>query len=540
MKLHTLFIDAYHGERQMHTFKYRLTTSIVLLVGLFAGCSPDQYLLTVDTDAPVSEQVTSPTSGARLSAAAVIDTIRVDLMDEAGKLVDTCEFGQLTAAVLPLSLGLARDGVAKYIRVRGFRKVFSKLTQVTDVTRLCGREVTDPSAFMLSEPLPAVTIDRLVRLPEGAKSGLQDLRLSLPLSCIGAQASVLTQTSCLGGDSLPAQSARLDDPRQWQTQSNQDSPHTTSAGSSPFAVERPCTLPPPAQGDQPVCVPGGFSIMGDVTSTLDNPDLASAPLRAVVVPPFYLDRREVSTARFQGLRARAAARGTALGEPFTGSSYPTSSLAIEYYNCTWRSKLRDAANLPANCLLYADAKVACEVGGGRLPTEAEWEHAARGRGQGYQFPWGAQRPDRSDTCCKSAFGRLPHGATAEPPPRPEHECGELGPAPIGDYQGEACPEGGDVSIDGVLDLGGNVSEYVLDDFRPYSERCGLDYGLTRGPLCSTGTTSQSIIRGSSWLTYAAEFAKSARRKLAQATPSASGKGGLPTADVGFRCAYAGE
>lgn len=289
-----------------------------------------------------------------------------------------------------------------------------------------------------------------------------------------------------------------------------------------------------------MCVPGGFTIMGDVTAKLDIPELASAPLRAVVVPPFYLDRREVSTARFQALRRKAAAQGTELGEPFTGSRYSTSGVAIEYYNCTWRSKLRDAANLPVNCLLYADAKVACEVSGGRLPTEAEWEHAARGRGQGYLFPWGDQRPDRSDTCCKSAFGRFPHTAQAEPPPISEHECGELGPAPVGTYESEACPEGGDVSIDGILDLGGNVSEYVLDDFRPYSDRCGLDYGLTRGPLCSTGVTSQSIIRGSSWSTYAAEFAQSARRKVAQATFNVNGEAGLPLADVGFRCAYAGE
>jgi hypothetical protein len=87
-----------------------------------------------------------------------------------------------------------------------------------------------------------------------------------------------------------------------------------------------------------------------------------------------------------------------------------------------------------------------------------------------------------------------------------------------------------------MDLGGNLSEYVLDDFQPYSERCGLGYGLTRSPVCSTGVSSPRIIRGSSWATGLAEFGPSARRQLAQPAMGTD----LPTSAVGFRCTYSGE
>ena len=99
---------------------------------------------------------------------------------------------------------------------------------------------------------------------------------------------------------------------------------------------------------------------------------------------------------------------------------------------------------PRGCLEWAQAGQVCTWLGGRLPSEAEWEYAARSAGQKNIFPWG-NSPEPS---CELAV----LGYTDGDP------CGEDGP-------GHACSRPSGNSPDGLCDLAGNIYEWVQDSYQ---------------------------------------------------------------------------
>jgi formylglycine-generating enzyme required for sulfatase activity len=96
---------------------------------------------------------------------------------------------------------------------------------------------------------------------------------------------------------------------------------------------------------------------------------------------------------------------------------------------------------PVNEVTWNGARRYCAWRGARLPTEAEWEAAARGR-EGRRYPWGSAPPDAS----RAVFARR------------SNETGAVGERPAG-----ATPEG-------VHDLAGNVAEWTSTLYRPYPYR----------------------------------------------------------------------
>ncbi|HEX3760507.1 MAG TPA: SUMF1/EgtB/PvdO family nonheme iron enzyme [Kofleriaceae bacterium] len=95
-----------------------------------------------------------------------------------------------------------------------------------------------------------------------------------------------------------------------------------------------------------------------------------------------------------------------------------------------------APEQPVSCVSWRDAREFCTWRHARLPTEAEWERAARGPGEGRPFPWGNAAP----SCARANY----LGCTG-------------GPRPVGQTPAGSTP-------DGIADLAGNVSEWVADWF----------------------------------------------------------------------------
>ena len=116
------------------------------------------------------------------------------------------------------------------------------------------------------------------------------------------------------------------------------------------------------------------------------------------------------------------------------------------------SHVLDRADHPVVHISWADALAFAAWAGGRLPSEAEWEHAARGGLADPRFPWGDAEPDDENFLpCNIWQGRFPYENT--------RADGWAATSPVGSY----APNGA-----GLRDMSGNVWEWTADAFRIHS------------------------------------------------------------------------
>jgi formylglycine-generating enzyme required for sulfatase activity len=238
-------------------------------------------------------------------------------------------------------------------------------------------------------------------------------------------------------------------------------------GSDDAEVERAVALCRAYSGQPESCQPFAFA--------------SEQPKHEVVLRAYRIDRREVSRRDYLRCVAEAAC-------------VPPRTSELD---------LRVAkAEHPVTGILAAEARAYCAFVGGRLPTEAEWEHAARGSGS-RSFPWGTQWNARLAN----------HGASGA---QSVHADGFEHAAPVGTF-----PDG--KSAYGVLDMAGNVWEITADRYADdaYARSARHD---PQGP--SDG--SSHVIRGGSFASPPHTLRAAARAPL----PDHEIKG-----DVGFRCAY---
>jgi eukaryotic-like serine/threonine-protein kinase len=209
-----------------------------------------------------------------------------------------------------------------------------------------------------------------------------------------------------------------------------------------------------------ICRETASRMFGPGTPCFSSEFADETPAHWVTLDGFWIDRYEVTNAQY-----RRCVEVGACTPPAESSSY------------SWATYYGEAAfdDYPVVWVGWDQAVAYCTWAGARLPTEAEWEYAARGP-ESRLFPWGDEfdgtRLNYCDASCQLG------------PADPSFHDGYADTAPVGSY-----PSG--VSWCGALDMAGNVREWVADWFGPYHGRQANPHGPTSGEMI--------VSRGGSWL-----------------------------------------
>lgn len=251
----------------------------------------------------------------------------------------------------------------------------------------------------------------------------------------------------------------------------------------------------PVDGAEMICVPGGpFRMGADDSDPLAGDD--EKPAHTVSLHPFWIDRTEITNARYYQCISAGACHP---------KIYETT--AYTYVPYSVHPKFQD---YPALIYLYEDAADYCRWAGRRVPTEAEWEKAARGP-DGRMYPWG------NELDCDHADYYICNHIPEYDPRGPR--CGYSSycrTARVYEYPAGASPYG-------ALNMSGNVWEWVSDFYS--QDYYAISPGINpTGPVYGEFHTR----RGGGATSLAADV---------RVTVRASGKGEhYYDGQMGFRCA----
>ncbi len=227
----------------------------------------------------------------------------------------------------------------------------------------------------------------------------------------------------------------------------------------------------------------------------------SFPQHPVTVGTISLETTEVTYQQYLTFLNEMGAgshRNGCNGQPCmeTSNDSETSNVAFDSANYSVPSVIAD---FPVTNVTWYGAQAYCEAIGRRLPTEAEWEHAARSGDQGYIYPWGNDWNGSLAATRRLADGTLGAKVSAF-----------------------SLPTG--ATLQGLLNMAGNVAEWVSDWYDPrYYANPTASQPDPTGPTAGT----DKVNRGGSWDTMPF-FARTVHRRNQPPLD--------PTADIGFRCA----
>jgi formylglycine-generating enzyme required for sulfatase activity len=245
-----------------------------------------------------------------------------------------------------------------------------------------------------------------------------------------------------------------------------------------------------------VRLPDGTFIMG---LTDEDPfDIQNAGRRRVTVSSFYMDRFEVTNAEYREFINQSNRSEELLPD---STAWRESASRADWSTYFYGSTYDD---YPVVAITWEEAGQYCEYDGKRLPTEAEWEYAARSGRVGGIYPWAGFSP-------QDGFGRWL--ANFNPGRQGQAADGYAFTAPVGSYP---------PSRWGLHDMAGNVAEWVEDAYTPtYSQLSDLD------PVHRDETETRHVIRGGSWSSNAFRIGVGFRdyQEKAEASPR-----------IGVRCA----
>jgi len=237
---------------------------------------------------------------------------------------------------------------------------------------------------------------------------------------------------------------------------------------------------------------------------------AERPVHTVTLKAFWIDQTEVTNAMFHAFvqannfQTEAERIGKAYFLDLSTKSWQRIDGIDWQHPRGPESNLNGLSAHPVVDVSWNDAVAYCAWVGGRLPSEAEWEKAARGT-DGRIFPWGNEVPNGD------FLNFADVSLDVDWADKSMNDGNQL-TAPVGSYPGGASPYG-------VLDMAGNVWEWVDDWYDVYpggDKAASSDFGIT-----------YRVLRGGSW-DYQDSYARSAYRL--RGTPYDAGS------NIGFRCA----
>jgi len=248
-------------------------------------------------------------------------------------------------------------------------------------------------------------------------------------------------------------------------------------------------------GLQWVLIPGGSFRMG---STAVAPD--EQPVHGVRVRSFYLGQTEVTMAQYRACVNSGVCSSAHVGD---GTCYT-------YKDSSWSK-----GNLPSSfqgnqqpvvCVDWRQAQKYCSWAGGRLPSEAEWEYAARSGGRAQKYPWG----DENASCRRAVMDDGGNG------------CGK-------GRTWSVCSRTAGNTAQGLCDMAGNVWEWTEDCLHSnYTGHMSYNGAPSDGSAWTASCSSSSrVLRGGSWDLGASNLRAAIRVVNAPTDRSR---------DVGFRCA----
>ncbi|WP_437990170.1 SUMF1/EgtB/PvdO family nonheme iron enzyme [Sorangium sp. So ce145] len=258
---------------------------------------------------------------------------------------------------------------------------------------------------------------------------------------------------------------------------------------------------PSAEPAAPAAPPADMVFIGPISTTIGA---AGEARQVTLTRGFYIDRNEVTVRAYRACMQQrmcsTADHVSLTPELMPGAQAPaTPEEQREVELWTRRcNEPRNATGHPINCVDYSQAESYCRFRGRRLPTEAEWEVAARGAA-GRAFVWGDEAPACERACYDRNEGCLARGA-------------DVSTCASGAHPSDRTPEG-------VYDLAGNVSEWVSDGLvfpPPGGENPQGDPSF---PL--------KVVRGGSFLDGPEKLSATYRTAAAPVTAHAW---------IGFRCA----
>jgi formylglycine-generating enzyme required for sulfatase activity len=312
-----------------------------------------------------------------------------------------------------------------------------------------------------------------------------------------------------------------------------------------FGIGRPAAKP---EGPPPgmVWIPAGEFWMGTDDSKMKD----AQPVHKVAVNGFWIDVTEVTNEQFEAFVKATGyvtvAEKKPRAEDFPGAppenlvpgavcfNPPGQAVPLDNHlqwwsyvpGACWKAPEGPTSNLkgreknPVVHVAWSDAQAYAKWAGKRLPTEAEWEYAARGGLDRKPYCWGDEFHPGGKAMANTWQGRFPDAPTVED--------GFVGTAPVGSFPANGY---------GLYDMAGNVWEWVSDWYRPdtYEKRAVAD-GVVRdpkGPDDSFDPTEpgvkKRVMKGGSYLCtdqYCSRY-----------KPGGRGKGDpdTGTSHVGFRC-----